>query len=306
MVEDRQTVDQVSKQIPDCPTDLSYMETTYGVKFKWKGKQDKDFPVTGYVIGCGIVAEGGTYLYNVGPEDEEYEFSDLFSNTNYILTIQAFNIHGYSETAGIKVKTGEHVLQDDNDSDSDGDELFCGLCEYVCNKIDKFQKHKKECRKIFAGTKKSYLPSYRVGAFVIKTDDIITADQVNNINQDKANISADGIDLCLAETGSLIVWTVISNELFQSKTLFKEKLKLFLENLLENCYLDMETTSRIEVEVMLNIKEDIKIGKDRLQCGRCKTVFTDLDEFRNHKIEADERRHTPRGNLLVERYNFVH
>lgn len=104
------------------------------------------------------------------------------------------------------------------------------------------------------------MPSYRVGAFVIKTDDIITADQVNNINQDKANISADGIDLCLAETGSLIVWTVISNELFQSKTLFKEKLKLFLENLLENCYLDMETTSRIEVEVMLNIKEDIKIG----------------------------------------------
>lgn len=34
----------------------------------------------------------------------------LVSNTNYILTIQAFNIHGYSETAGIKVKTGKNIF----------------------------------------------------------------------------------------------------------------------------------------------------------------------------------------------------
>lgn len=81
----------VSKKIPDCPTDLSYMETTYGVKFKWKGKQDKDFPITGYVIGCGIVAEGGTYLYNVGPEDEEYEFSDLCEYLSFNKGYKVYN-----------------------------------------------------------------------------------------------------------------------------------------------------------------------------------------------------------------------
>lgn len=66
-------------------------------------------------------------------------------------------------------------------------------------------------------------------------------------------LSSNAFQVLRAETGSLVIWTRMSNELFQSKDFFLNKLKLFLSHFIQHSGLQI-TDMYIDVKVQISGK----------------------------------------------------
>lgn len=56
-----------------------------------------------------------------------------------------------------------------------------------------------------------------------------------------------------ADTGSLVIWTRISKELFQSKELFLNRLQLFLQHFFQDFKIEI---SELEIDVKVQIVDE--------------------------------------------------
>lgn len=74
---------------------------------------------------------------------------------------------------------------------------------------------------------------------------------LKKINKNRNKLSSNGIQILQAEKGSLVVWTRMSNELFQSKDFFLDKFRLFLEHFFQHSGLDI-TDENIDVHVQIS------------------------------------------------------
>lgn len=93
---------------------------------------------------------------------------------------------------------------------------------------------------------------------VLKNDKPVPDHVLKLLNEWKDKLSSNGINVELVATGSLVIWTRMSKELFQSKELFLNQLKLFLQHFFQNSKLEI---SEFEIDVKVQISKEETYGK---------------------------------------------
>lgn len=91
---------------------------------------------------------------------------------------------------------------------------------------------------------------HRLGKVVLDVKTEMSSSTLAQINENQNKISSNAIQVIRADSGSLVIWTRMSEELFESNDFFIEKLRLFLKHFFRNSGIAI-TDMCIDVKVQI-------------------------------------------------------